>query len=603
MTATVPPRAEIAREHTWDTDSIFATESGWEAEMEAVKALLPELSRFEGRLGDGPATLADYLDTTEQVMRRLSKAFVYASLRYAVDTQDQGEVARNDQARGLYARASAATAFAEPEMLAIGAQALHAWIRDEPRLASYAHYFDRLLRRAEHVRSAEVEELLKQAQEPFGNASATHGILANADLRFAPATDEAGQAVEIAQGNIGALLTHRDRAVRRTAWENYADAHLSVKNTLASCLAAGIKQNVFLARARRYGSALEASLAPNQIPVAVFHSLIDTYRRHLPTWHRYWNLRRRALGQDKLHPSDMKAPLTADTHPIPYGQAVEWVAEGMRPLGNEYVETLRRGALKARWVDIYPNRNKRQGAFSAGVQGTHPFILMSYNDDLLGLSTLAHELGHSLHSYYSWQTQPWVYSGYSLFVAEVASNFNQALVRAHLLQTQTDPDFQIALLEEAFSNFHRYFFVMPTLARFEQEIHERAWRGEPLTAQNLTALMANLFAEGFGDAVEMDRDRVGSTWMQFPTHLYSNFYVYQYATGIAGAHALADRVLGEEPGAAEAYLSFLKAGGSLYPLDALKQAGVDLSTPEPVERAFGVLAGMVDRLEALLELR
>jgi oligoendopeptidase F len=253
--------------------------------------------------------------------------------------------------------------------------------------------------------------------------------------------------------------------------------------------------------------------------------------------------------------------------------------------------------LEQRWVDIYPNQGKRMGAFSSGVQGTYPFILMSYNDDMFSVSTLAHELGHSMHSYYTRHTQPPVYAGYSLFAAEVASNFNQALVRAHLLNTNSDPDFQIAVIEEAMSNFHRYFFLMPTLARFELHIHEQVERGEALTADGMIGLMADLFREGYGDEVELDAERVGITWGQFATHMYANFYVYQYATGISGAHALADGVLAGKPGAVEQYLSFLKAGSSLYPLDALKLAGVDLTTPAPIEQTFGVLAQLVDRLE------
>jgi oligoendopeptidase F len=275
----------------------------------------------------------------------------------------------------------------------------------------------------------------------------------------------------------------------------------------------------------------------------------------------------------------------------------------MRPLGEEYVSTLRRGVLEDRWVDIYPNQGKRAGAFSSGTFGTHPFIMLNYNDDIYSMSTLAHELGHSMHSYYTWRTQPQVYANYTLFVAEVASNFNQAMVRAHLLNTNSDPDFQIAVIEEAMSNFHRYFFIMPTLARFELEIHQRVERGEALTAESLNALMTELFREGYGDEVVIDADRIGITWAQFPTHLYSNFYAYQYATGISGAHTLAAGVLEEGPAAAERYLSFLKAGGSLFPLDALKLAGVDLSTPEPVEKTFAILAQMVGRLEQALATR
>jgi oligoendopeptidase F len=261
---------------------------------------------------------------------------------------------------------------------------------------------------------------------------------------------------------------------------------------------------------------------------------------------------------------------------------------------------MRRGLLEQRWVDIYPNKGKRAGAFSAGSQGTHPFILMSYSDDIFSMSTLAHELGHSLHSYYSWRTQPFIYARYPLFLAEVASNFNQAMVRAHLLATQTDRDLQVAVIEEAMNNFHRYFLIMPTLARFELDIHERMERGEALPAKTLVTVMTDLFREAYGDEVEVDSDRVGITWAEFPTHMYMNFYVYQYATGISAAHALAEGVLAGAPGAAEKYLAFLKAGGSRYPLDTLRLAGVDMTSPEPVERAFGVLANMVDRLEHLL---
>ncbi|MCW3097479.1 MAG: oligoendopeptidase, partial [Chthonomonadaceae bacterium] len=491
-------------------------------------------------------------------------------------------------------------AFARPEMLAIPDQVLKEWMQAEPRLAPYAHFFDLLARQRPHVRSAEVEELLGQASDPFGAARQIHGTLSDADLKFEPSHDSAGEASEIGQGTIGALLHSPDRETRRTAWENYADAYLQHKNTIANCLSAGVKQNVFQARARRYNSALEAALTPNHIPVEVFHNLIATFRKHLPTWHKYWDIRKRALKLDRLHVYDITAPLADQPPVVPYAQAVDWIAEGMAPLGEEYVSILRRGSTTNRWVDIYPNRGKRMGAYSSGAPGTRPFILMSYNDDVFSLSTLAHELGHSVHSYYTWQNQPPMYSSYGTFLAEVASNVNQAMVRAHLLKTQTDRDFQIAVLEEAMANFHRYFFIMPTLARFELEIHERVERGEALTAQSLIKLMADLFQEGYGDGVEMDVDRVGITWAEFPTHLYSNFYVFQYATGISGANALTEGIRKEGAPAAERYLNFLKSGGSRFPFDTLRDAGVDLASPEPVERAFAVFASYVDRLDTLL---
>jgi oligoendopeptidase F len=517
-----------------------------------------------------------------------------------VDTNDQGALADNDRATGVYTRAIAATAFAEPELLAIGFDTLRRWMDEQPGLAPFAHYFDQLERRQAHVRSAEVEQLLGQLRDPFSGARSIHGILTDADLRFAPAHTAAGDPLDLAQGNISALLTSPDREVRRSAWESYADAHLSMQNTMAACLATGVKQDVFLARARRYPSSLEASLAANNIPVEVFHNLIATYRSNLPTWHRYWNLRRRALGFDTMAAYDVKAPLTDQMPKVPLDQSIEWICAGMLPLGQEYVGVMRDGLTEQRWVDVYPNQGKRMGAYSHGVPGTHPYILMSYNDDIFSMSTLAHELGHSMHSYLTWQNQPLAYGDYSLFVAEVASNFNQALVRAHLLETNRDRDFQIAVIEEAMANFYRYFFIMPTLARFELEIHERVEQGQALTADSMINLMADLFQEGYGQEVQLDRARVGSTWCQFSTHLYSNFYVYQYATGIAAANALAADILGGKEGAAENYLSFLKAGDSLYPLDALKLAGVDMATPAPVERAFAVLASYVDRLGELV---
>jgi oligoendopeptidase F len=352
-------------------------------------------------------------------------------------------------------------------------------------------------------------------------------------------------------------------------------------------------------RARRHTSTLGASLFTYNIPVEVFHNLIATFKKNLPTWHRYWHIRRQALGVQTLHPYDIWAPLTEQRPHVPYATAVDWICAGLAPLGQAYVAAVRAGCLEQRWVDVYPNQGKFSGAFSSGVQGTYPFILMSYTDDIFSLSTLAHELGHSLHSYLSWQTQPYVYAGYSLFVAEVASNFNQAMVRAHLLKTNPARDFQISVIEEAMNNIHRYFFIMPTLARFELECHERIERGQGLNADGMISLMADLFTEAYGGEMHVDRDRVGITWATFG-HLYTDYYVYQYATGISGAMALSNRILSGEPGAAEAYLEFLKTGSALYPLDALKRAGVDLRTPAPVETAFGVLAGLVDKLEQLV---
>ena len=597
--STVAARGEIAPEHTWNAQSVYESPEAWKKALEAAQADLPSLERFQAHLSDSPAVLVEAIEAIETLQRQVMNVYFYAAMTQACDSTDQAANAMVGQAGALYGQSLGATAFLEPELLAIGQEKLQQWIKDEAKLAVYEHYLDNLFRRQQHVRSAEVEELLGMLADPFGAVDNTAEMLTNADIQFQPATSSTGEQADVTQGTIPALYTNPDRETRRTAFESYTDGYLAFKNTLASNLGAAIKRDVFYARARRYPSSLEASLFANNIPVEVFRNLIDTYRRNIPTWHRYWAVRRKALGVDELFPYDIFAPIAKTQPAVSYTQAVDWIAQGMQPLGDEYVTALRRGCLEERWVDIYPNKGKRQGAFSFGTYDTYPFIMISYTDELKSMSTLAHELGHSMHSYFTRKAQPFVYGDYSLFVAEVASNFNQAMVRANLMKTQSDPDFQITLIEEAMYNFHRYFFIMPTLARFELEMHERAERGEGLTAEDMNSLMLDLFSEGYGSEMNPMGERTGITWATFG-HLYANFYVFQYATGISAAHALSEKILKGTPGAAENYLQFLKTGSSLYPIDALKLAGVDMTTPEAVETTFAVLSGYVDKLEQLV---
>ena len=595
-------RAEVPSEHRWNAESVFATPAAWQDAYTAAEARLPELKAFEGHLGDSAAKLADYLDTVEDIFNAVGHVYFYALMEQSCDSSNAAANSMAGQAGGLYGRLLAASAFSDPELLAIGRETLDRWAATEPRLAMLLHYVDNLFRKQQHVRSAEVEELLGALAEPFGQIENTSEMLQSVELPFEPATPPSGELLPVTQGTIDALLTHPARDARRSAWEHYSDSYLSFKETLASNLIAAMKSDVFLARARRYESSLDATLFENNVPPSVFHNLVDTFRKHIPTWHRYWAVRRKALGVDKLYPYDIWAPIARVQPVVEYKQAVDWISEGMGPLGEEYVRVLRRGCLEDRWVDIYPNAGKRQGAFSFGWKGTHPFIMHNYNNDLKSMSTLAHELGHSMHSYLTWENQPDLYGSYSLFVAEVASNFNQALVRAHLMKANPDPEFQIALIEEAMNNFHRYFFIMPTLARFELEMHQRIEAGEGLTADAMNARMLELYQEGYGDELDPDGARTGITWATFG-HLYANYYVFQYATGISAAHALAQHVLDGEPRAAERYLTMLKSGSSLYAMDALKLAGADMQTPEAVETTFAVLARYVDRLEELVAAR
>jgi len=592
-------RSAVPVERTWDAESVFASVAAWEAELDGLLDELPRLEAYRGRLAEGPEVLADALAIREELARRAGLVTSYALLGYAVETTDQAAVARFGRSQSVGAQVAAATSFVEPELLALGRDRLSDWCGREPRLEVYRHYVDDLVRRAGHTRSAEVEEVLGHLVDPFGGPMTTYSALVDSDVVFAPARTVDGSEEQVTQGTIEGLLASADRELRRSAWESYADGHLAIRNTLTSTYAAAVKQAAFSARVRHHDSSLGAALSRSNLPRGVFDSLLATFEAHLPTWHRYWRLRRSILRVERLAPYDLAAPLGETSPLLEYEQCVDWVCSAVAPLGDEYAATVRRGCLEERWIDVYPTAGKMGGAFSAGTPGTRPFIVMSFDGTAATLGTLAHELGHSMHSYLTWKTQPQVYTRYTMFAAEVASNFHQALLRAYLLETLDDPALELAVLEEAMANFRRYFFIMPTLARFEREMHERVERGEGLTSDLLVGRMAELFAEGYGEEVEIDRDRVGITWAQF-AHLYEPFYVFQYATGISGAHALARGVLAGDEGAAERYLTFLSAGDSAYPLDALRAAGVDLSTSAPVEETFAVFASLVDRIEALL---
>lgn len=596
-------REDVPLESTWNDTSVFAGWDAWQAELEAFSAAISEHEQHVGSLTTSPARLADWLELYTGQRRRIMRLLIYARMKSVVDNADMTAKGNLGLVMGAVGKFSGATAFAEPEMLALGDD-LAAWSQAEPRLALYGHYFDDLMLKQAHRRSAEVEEILGLLAEPFAGTQQTASELTNTDLRFADAVDSQGQRRPVAQGTPPPTgIDSPDRALRRSAWESYSDAHLGMKNTLAAAYVTSVKQNVLLARVRGYESVLESRLSPYNVPVEVFHNFIDTFQANLPTWHRYWDIKRQALGVDAIHPYDIWAPLTRNQPEISYAQAIDWISKGLAPLGDEYVNVLRRGCLEERWVDYAPNSGKAQGAFSNPSYDTHPFIFMRYENSLMDLSILAHELGHSMHGYLTDKHQPEIYNGYRLIsstVAETASNFHQALVRAYLTEAKAeDAAFQLTLIEEAIFNFHRYFFIMPTIARFEWEVYSRAEQGQPLTADILNGIMSKLFAEGYGATLTDDPERTGITWSQF-VHIYMPFYSFQYGVGISAAHALADAVTAGNEQARQNYLSFLGAGGSLYTMDVFKLAGVDMSRPEPVEMAFEVLAGFVDRLEQLV---
>ncbi len=594
------PRSKVKTNQTWNAESVFATPADFEAEVASLLNSLPTLKKFQGHLGDTPDAFLEAMDTIDWISKRASKVQVYATMSSAVDTGNQQGAAMSGQSISVQAQVGAATSFVDPELLSIGEKKLRGWLKKDSRLTLYEHYIDDLFRRQAHVRNAEVEELLGMLRDPFGTVRSTAGMLANADFKFKPARSSQGQPIELTQSTFDAILNTSDRKARQTAWQNYNDKYLEYKNTLASNLTASIKQNVFHMKARGFSSSLESTLFNGDVPVEMFHNLLEIFEKKLPLWHKYWQIRRKALGVKTLHPYDVWAPLTTRKHKVPFTKAVDWISAGLEPMGSSYVDILRKGSLEERWVDWSPNAGKRQGAFSTRVpKGTHPFILMSYTDDVGSMSTLAHELGHSMHAYYASRAQPMIYYTYPSIVAETASNFHQAMTRAYLLQANPDKYFQIALLEEAMDNFHRYFFIMPTLARFELETHQRVEKGQPLTADGMIELMADLFSEGYGGHMNLDRERVGITWGTFTTHLYIDYYSFQYAIGISAANAIAKRILSGVPNAAQDHINFLKAGSSRSPMEVYKLAGVDMTSTGPIEDAFAVLEEYIDRLGML----
>ncbi|MFC3834887.1 MULTISPECIES: oligoendopeptidase F [Deinococcus] len=596
---TLPARADAPKAQTWDIEALYATPGEWDAEADRLPAAIDALGAHAGHLGDSPAALLGYLTQADEVQLRVQRLLSYASMSASVDGRDAVAAARRDRATGLSARLGSAVAFAQPELLALPDTTLDTWLA-RPDFAAQRVRLERVRRNRPHVRSAEVEALLGAVQAPFASERGIHPALANMDLRFGSAGGE-----EITQGNVDRLTSAGNRDVRREAWEHYADAHLAVKHAQAAMYATNVRQSAFLAQARQYPDAITASLAPDAIPVGVVTTLLDTYRANTPTWHRYWRVRREWLNLPELREYDVKAALVP-TRAVSYEQAVEWIAQGMAPLGEAYVQDMRQGLTTERWVDYVENAGKRQGAYSNGGGRVKPFIFMTWNGTMNSYSTLAHEIGHSMHSLLSTRAHPYSVPRYTLFHAEVASNFNQAMVRQHLLaqaRAARDTEFEVQIIEEALSNFHRYFFIMPTLAAFELECYRRIEAGGTLSAPDLTQLTADLLAQGYGDGVTMDRDRSGIMWAQFSTHLYANFYAYQYATGISAAHQLLEQFASDPETARTTYLRFLESGGSADPIDALREAGVDMLSPEPVQATFRTLAGYVDRLEELLTQR
>jgi oligoendopeptidase F len=593
----VPERSELPTEDTWDLNSIYADDDAWAAAYESVSDRVDDLREYEGRVTESPDTLLEFLELRESILREVSKVTSYASLRSAEDTRNQEYQAMKARAESLSSAASSATSFLEPELQELDREDVSAFVDSEPALAEYEHYFDDVLRTKPHTRSAEVEELLADLGEVAGAASDIYGMLSNADLTFPTVERPDGDSVEITQGNFTKLQKHPDRAFRRTVYEAYYDEWAEIRNAVGTSLKNSVRKDVKYARARNYDTAREAALDGPNVPIAVYDTLLAAVHDNLDVLHRHADLKREALGVDELRMWDLYTPMTGSESPeIPYEKAAEYVVEAVAPLGDAYQDRLREG-LDSRWVDVYENRGKRSGAFSAGTYDTQPFILMNYQEDISSMFTLAHELGHSLHSELAKDAQPWQYADYTIFVAEVASTVNETLLTHHLLETVEDDELRLHVLDEYLERFRSTLYRQAMFADFELRIHEIAEDDGALTPDRFDEVYRDLKADFYEPAV-LD-DRIDREWMRIP-HFYYNYYVYQYATGISAAVAIVERIRSEGEPAAEDYREALAMGGSAYPMDVLDTAGVDMTSPAPIESALGVYDEYLGRMADLL---
>jgi oligoendopeptidase F len=593
----VPERSEIDTEDKWDLASIYEDDEAWQAAYESVSDRVDDLRAYEGRATESPETLLELLELREEILREVSKVSSYASLRSAEDTRNQEYQALQAKAESLSSSAQSAASFLEPELQQLDESDVESFVDAEPELAEYEHYFDDVLRMKPHTRSAEVEELLAELGEVAGASSDIYGMLSNADMTFPTVERPDGEDVEITQGNFAKLQKHPDRQFRREVYEQFYDEWADVRNAVGTSLKNSVKKDVKYARARNYETAREAALDGPNVPVEVYDNLVETVRENLDSLHRHAELKREALGVDDLRMWDLYMSMTGDEGPeITYEQATEYIVDALEPLGEAYQERVEEG-LESRWVDVYENRGKRSGAFSAGTYDTQPFILMNYQDDIASMFTLAHELGHSLHSELAKEEQPWQYADYTIFVAEVASTVNETLLTQHLLETVEDDELRMHVLDEYLERFRSTLYRQTMFADFELQIHEVAEAEGALTPDRFDEAYRDLKAE-FYDPAELD-DRIAREWMRIP-HFYYNYYVYQYATGISAAVAIVERILEEGEDAAAAYREALALGGAEYPMDVLDTAGVDMTSSEPIESALSVYDDYLDQMADLL---
>jgi oligoendopeptidase F len=594
----VPDRDEIPSQYKWQLSDIYANDQQWQNDFHQLQFALTEISKYKGTLKSSADNLLSCLKQRDEIGIIGGKLYAFARMHRDEDAENTKYQAMTGKTEALLAEAGGATAYIEPEILAIPEQVLLQFIQEAPGLAEYKFYLNNLARQKQHVLSPAEEEILSRVSELTQAPENIFNMLAHADMKFPHTLNDDGTEIQLSEGRYNVLVRSPNRKVRQEAFNNLFTTYNKYRNTYAATLSASVKKNIFYAKTRKYNSTLESALETENVPIEVYTNLISTVHNNLAPLHRYVALKKKALKLTDIHMYDLYTPLVQDVNmSIPYQEALTLVQDSLKPLGPEYGEVLTKG-LSSGWIDVYENRGKRTGAYCWGTHTVHPFVLLNYNDRYDAVSTLTHEMGHALHSYYSHSNQPYINASYTIFTAEVASTTNEILLLDYMLNKITDKQQRLYLINQYLEQVRTTVYRQTMFAEFEMLIYTAAENGETITAEMLDTLWKELNVKYYGPEIIYDEE-LNIEWARIP-HFYSQFYVYQYVTGYSAATALAEKLLTEGPEARERYLTFLKSGGSDYSLNLLKKAGVDMSSPKPIEITLQKFNARLAELEKLL---
>jgi oligoendopeptidase F len=595
---TLPKRSEIDDKYKWNLEDIYVSHEKWEEDFTEAKVFCKEIAKYAGSLGQSADNLEKCLSLRDDVLGMVDNIYVYARMKRDEDNSDPQYQALTDRASVLSTEVYSAISFIVPELISISEGVINGFLKNNNKLKLYEQFIKETIRQKKHILSEKEEKLIAMSYEIASTPKDIFTMLNNADIKFPFVKDGEGSEIELTKGRYITLLESCDRSVREGAFHALYDTYKKQKNTLAASLAGNVKANRFYSAVRNYGSALEASLDDDNISVNVYDNLINTINNNLGLLHRYLRLRKKALKLDKLHMYDLYVPIVEKSkRKIPYEEALNMVVQGLKPMGEEYIGLLKK-SFESGWIDVYENEGKTSGAYSWGSYKSHPYVLLNFQGTTNDVFTIAHEMGHALHTYYTNNNQPYIYSHYRIFVAEVASTVNELLLMNYLLEKTSDKNEKAYLLNHYLEEFRGTVFRQVMFAEFEKTIHERLEKGEALTPQLFCSIYRELNLKYFGSDVEMDED-IDMEWSRIP-HFYNSFYVYKYATGFSAAASISRKILTDGQPAVDKYKDFLKSGSSDYPLELLKKTGIDLSTPKPVEDALKVFEGILSELETLI---